>query len=75
MMSESQGPPPFDPVRLCVKCGDLASSEYRSEYNRIKRTCKTCGYSWMELPIDFHNPSDKGKRLKGGMEKRKSSKK
>ena len=60
MTSENQGVPPFDPVRLCVKCGDLAASEYRSEYNRIKRTCKTCGYSWMELPIDFHNPGDKG---------------
>jgi len=56
MTPENQGPPVFDPVRLCEKCGDLAASEYRSEYNRIKRTCKTCGYSWMELPIDFKEP-------------------
>jgi hypothetical protein len=59
MTPENQGPSIFDPVHLCEKCGDLAASEYKSEYNRIKRTCKTCGHSWMELPIDFKESSGK----------------
>lgn len=50
----------YDPYRKCVKCGSDKQAESRhmetcfqaGNNEIIARTCKRCGYRWMELPLD-----------------------
>jgi hypothetical protein len=50
---------PFNPDTLCPKCdfsADAKSMQHNGiwgGYNRIKRTCRRCQYSWDEAPLDY----------------------
>lgn len=40
----------FDPARRCRKCGGKARATW--EADRLKRVCKRCGFTYLELPLD-----------------------
>lgn len=42
--------PTFDPLRPCPKCGKIKGRTQWVE-DRLQRTCKRCGFGWVELPI------------------------
>lgn len=47
----------YDPKSKCPKCGhDYVLSNYNPNFGStqdvVKRTCKKCGYSWEQLPLD-----------------------
>ena len=46
--------PTFSPQNPCRKCGTLhAAVAYVPERDALVRTCKLCGYTWDEAPLDL----------------------
>jgi hypothetical protein len=59
---------PFDPKRKCEKCGHegkklvendtvivfrpAADTTYMTETDKLLRTCKRCGFQWLEQCVD-----------------------
>ena len=46
----------FDPGRRCAKCAGKAAVAW--EPDRLKLTCRRCGYSWVALPLDSMPPEN-----------------
>ena len=48
---------------VCVKCNSssFAFTNYSIATNSMKRTCRGCGYTWYELPLDYVEESKSSK--------------
>jgi len=43
----------YDSTAICPKCcHDRVGTVHEAMFDRMKRTCIRCGYSWDELPLD-----------------------
>ena len=57
---------PFDTYPTCTKCGhihlfDKAKVRYDAGFDKLEKTCITCGFSWWEELYPFRKNKDKNK--------------
>ena len=49
----------FSETNTCIKCGGAANITHDNNTDTIKRTCKTCGFTWEEKPLDDNTVNKK----------------